>query len=1097
MDDLEAGISEDLASILDNGKMMEGQTNKRLREFFKKLLQTDAQIRKLKQTTNNNNYQIDNIKTGRYKRALKKLINKHIDNAKANRHKVKKHTKKSTCGEIYKNDKKRYATTASALELPSYVIESKEVVIRHDPDKKRNFPKCSHVKNEKTHEKDLKNPFYKHSQMIDDMLDPYTTFDATTDNFDIIFDNNIDEHLETTNKTYDTDKDDESLIESITKMSPKPKVGEKSNEHENSLKKYEKSNEHVNIVKSNDKSSGHESSIHNHANNNNYHKSIQSHSDKNSETSFIAAKDYDKRMREKAQFKRFNDKNDGPTHQHLAHYFTTIRTTLGNDVKKSDIDDDLYFTIPSLINPMNKAVFKPNLVRNLHTGQRKLLQDDEEDEEHEELGYEDLNEVLTDDKEGHDDMDRHGEKKKRHDEGHFIISGEFNQDKHNPPIAYNQNWKGPMPLYPDELNAIIKQADLQNLDMQVPVNTKDIKEKRNIGEKEISDTQYVEDYADNKYKKIIRMAQAYSDYGVLSNKKENINKSSRRAKSHYLSRLFSMQNIFGNPGKGSTRASEINFGFNVRPGSTSNNKDFLDAFKKHLKFCGTSHGTSTALNPMEQPINPMNFELEKLLMPSYNLLDTSLDASTTIPTSCLILSIKKSSRTPKSIYVTNGDTDGIKKAKLQSVHEVFNIGDLNMADETRDIIDKSSVLNQNEIKERTHGNCPFNAAYNNIANKRPNSLTLRKCLRSLKSIDLINDTISSTFNKTSKLELTARDITIKNDTDKLNDTVDETNSLNLTKSHIINIANNKSNNGINGIQGFMKIMSNWFYTVAKLSGEIKNEVIKESKRNNNTLFNQTAPKPKGKITEENINFMYPSYGVEMVDNIGHRSRMLMSLDDNSAVKDEREMEKSISKTDHDSKKTFSAEIDDIVPVALALATNDTEKPNAKSKTEDNATRTVAKRSLRENLVFWNDLYDNNEYGVKVDYTDDIRDPRGKQTRNILNKSKTWLQGKISNVTHKLKGKWKQNTIQKKTTCATDNLLGKTFNDTLGPSEVVIKERYARDSDRTLRRNTKKNFAALNANMKKVCQEAAKAIQNTKNIEAKIRKKNITLFRPYF
>lgn len=61
---------------------------------------------------------------------------------------------------------------------------------------------------------------------------------------------------------------------------------------------------------------------------------------------------------------------------------------------------------------MDKAILKQKLPRKPYIGQRSLLQVDEENGDQEELGYEDLKEVLADDKESHDDMDRH-ERNKR------------------------------------------------------------------------------------------------------------------------------------------------------------------------------------------------------------------------------------------------------------------------------------------------------------------------------------------------------------------------------------------------------------------------------------------------------------------------------------------------------------------------------------------------------------------------------------------------------------------------------------------------------------------------------------------------------------
>lgn len=61
---------------------------------------------------------------------------------------------------------------------------------------------------------------------------------------------------------------------------------------------------------------------------------------------------------------------------------------------------------------MDKANLKQKLPRKPYIGQRSLLQVDEENADQEELGYEDLKEVLADDKEDHDDMDGHGRNKR-------------------------------------------------------------------------------------------------------------------------------------------------------------------------------------------------------------------------------------------------------------------------------------------------------------------------------------------------------------------------------------------------------------------------------------------------------------------------------------------------------------------------------------------------------------------------------------------------------------------------------------------------------------------------------------------------------------
>lgn len=69
-----------------------------------------------------------------------------------------------------------------------------------------------------------------------------------------------------------------------------------------------------------------------------------------------------------------------------------------------------------------------------------------------------------------------------------------------------------------------------------------------VDERDLSDTQYIQDYSDNNYNKMARMAQAYSDYGVLYNKKENLNENDRGIKSPYImakfNKFFSKHKLF-------------------------------------------------------------------------------------------------------------------------------------------------------------------------------------------------------------------------------------------------------------------------------------------------------------------------------------------------------------------------------------------------------------------------------------------------------------------------------------------------------------------------------------------------------------------------
>ncbi|CAH2056521.1 unnamed protein product, partial [Iphiclides podalirius] len=148
-----------------------------------------------------------------------------------------------------------------------------------------------------------------------------------------------------------------------------------------------------------------------------------------------------------------------------------------------------------------------------HFKKRKLLQLNEENDET--LGYEDFKEVLADDTDSHDETDKQVERDKRSENSDRKNARESN--KYNNPPVYNPNWKGSMQLYPDELNLITKPAAAQNSKVELPASIKAMAP-QDVNVK-VTDTEYVEDYLNNKYAKL---AQAYSDYGVLAEKKEYV-----------------------------------------------------------------------------------------------------------------------------------------------------------------------------------------------------------------------------------------------------------------------------------------------------------------------------------------------------------------------------------------------------------------------------------------------------------------------------------------------------------------------------------------------------------------------------------------------
>lgn len=140
----------------------------------------------------------------------------------------------------------------------------------------------------------------------------------------------------------------------------------------------------------------------------------------------------------------------------------------------------------------------------------------------------------------------------------------------NPASILNPNWKGPMPLYPDELSSMIKQEPIivnrvetplhrynsetvneptsnkvESIErrkcasesdeklvngVETPVNNGDSLLKSDEFETDLNDMEYIEDYFRNKYDRLVGLAQAYSDYGVLVDKKTNDEKAVDKAK---------------------------------------------------------------------------------------------------------------------------------------------------------------------------------------------------------------------------------------------------------------------------------------------------------------------------------------------------------------------------------------------------------------------------------------------------------------------------------------------------------------------------------------------------------------------------------------
>ncbi|CAG9573807.1 unnamed protein product [Danaus chrysippus] len=807
-------ITDDLASILDTQKM-DSQTSMRLRDFFQKLVETDAQIKKLKQDVNNY-YKTDNLKSfsDRIKRSLKNRLKYRI--------RAKNKNNKTIHKRNLMDDKNNVLNNGSAIT--GFIIEEEKVLVQYDPGRKRNFPKCSHSHESKSHEKKLKHPYYKHSQRVDEMLN-YAAPTITSTLF----------------------KDSAETV---------------------STDSYNIFDDKISDVKLG---------------------ALETKANKNS------AKD-----------KEFD---------------VIILTTspLVEEVNAANIMSTSYTSSETEVNdPVKDRI-----------GYRKLMQVGEEDDE--EFNYEDVKEVLTDNNQEDDDFDRQTGKRKRESGQRYKLF---------PSEILNPNWKGPMPFYPDEINTMIKHAAIQNLNIQSPMNTKYPKPEREKFKKDVSDTEYIEEYAYDKNKNMANMAQAYSDYGVVYNRKaedvkDRISKPENRFKQSMDKRFFKY-NIFDKEGL------KVEF----KPGTAKVETDKLVTdLKKHIKFVKQS---TTKDHPSPQPA--YNSELQNVLSHQNNY----------------------------------------------------------------------PLYNKDTMKSKEY------------------ERSIRKVFRTLKSIN------------------------------------DETNVDNVDNSDVpAKFGEPMANNTgvIDDVFGFFALMSDWFRKLSVLSGEEQGvpEFI------NGSLFNITNGKKDNTKLKNNSDILYPIYDSDMVDNIGHRSRVLMSIKDNNTD----DMQE--AKYKEDMKRNKISESDNIVPIALVLATNLTNTSESKETRDRKNSTSIVKRSIDDSkLVFWNELYDNDEYGIKSDYLDHVREKHLAKNKNVFQKTRDWIKQKFRNKTRNARGKTNKKT---KTTVKTKTAQKSPTLTNTQEMDDKPKARYIRntneDSD-----NMKKVFEKLTANMKTVCQEAARAIEDTKNIEVR-------------
>ncbi|KAL0859307.1 hypothetical protein ABMA27_011109 [Loxostege sticticalis] len=854
----------ELSSVLDAEKLNDGLSSERLRNFYKKLIQTDAQIRSLKKSVNEytqTNYDEAKFKyPDRSKRSLRLRAPKSLL-----RYDIKKEAKtpiltENNLAEIrqfnlfypplsavnYTNKKnKKCKRFLNGTEVPTgFVIEKKQILVQYKPHDNRKVPKCSHApKDSKSHEKQLKHPFYKNTQRLDELLDQFLDKhlpEIMEDPFgvDVLFKQNKDVKTQKTNVKIENEK--------VTKngffVTKKPVAGKVKNKEKN---------------------------------------------DKHQSTDKLFKFDHN----------RFVSK------------------------------------------PMNILGRTPSLLERVpHI--RKLLQVDEEDEEG--LGYEDFKEVLADDTEAHDETDKSQDRKKRMDddrEQDFKIPN--NPYKYNPPGVHNPNWKGPMPLYPDELSSMIKQAAIENVEnfnkIHIPSNDKDSSETDSL-ETYLNDMEYIENYSDNKFQKLAKMAQAYSDYGVLEGKKE------------------SSSNEKVMDGKNAERRVKLS----INKGNTIQKQQ-----QQQQQAMDKMETTTKKPDPNEYPDSSIVFTFAKNGRRSLKSVEDDPDKT-----------IENKDRTTnnESQLLTNSESGNFKENITANYTSNTNAGS---AENTQNNNIISAILNLNEPRER-NGNSSEMAA----------------------------------------------------------------------------------------LSDFFMMMSNWFSVMAGFetsseTNDPKSNIIKLITKSDTF---STTPK-------RNESIEFPMYDSDMIENIGHRSRVLMSLEENNDkstdMADVTEISTILMKVkDEDLTKDVSTSPDTLSTTETVTANASPSKLKDKEfsltkseRSKDN--KTLVKRNVPEdsNLIFWNDIYDD-EYGVKMDPIDSI---------NFMRKSGNWIQDKVKNFANNFRGKDKMNM----------NNYGTFKRRVLHPS-LIYKKYSKRDADT----EEKGGFAALTAKMKEVCKEAAKAVQQTKNVQVR-------------
>ncbi|XP_052757044.1 MATH and LRR domain-containing protein PFE0570w-like isoform X2 [Galleria mellonella] len=1015
LDDSSNKFYSDLSTMLDNGKVNDGGSNERLIDFYKKLIETDVKIKNLKNglfndyTSMNNDlkYNID-----RSKRSLKngnrsslfifKVKKGNKNNNKTNDISLNLTTKDNN------SKKKRHKRCNNMTDKPKGIfIEKKKIMVHYKPNAPlRKVPKCSHVpKDGKSHETQMKHPFYKNTEHFEELLDRF-------------LDNNLPEVMAEPIKTDELFKTKNGKQEQVSTIQRK-------------------------VIKNKD------IKISNNAAGN-----------------FLSTKsDFEKDFLD-------NIKDDK-------------QTTLSIDLLYNVALD-----MSTVMNPSYDKASKPIKVRQTYPNMRKLMQANDEDEES--MSYEDFKEVLADDLESHDESDRRADRKKSREDIKFgETKPPYGPIKNNPPGVRNPNWKGSLPLYPHELNSMIKQAVIENINnankAEVPVNTKDISAEKENSESDFNDVEYIEDYLDNKYEKLVKMAQAYSDYGVLDDKKDsrkdiNQDKSiENRVKLSIDKAKYFKDKLFERLKKGTESEGIV---FELKP--TSNSRDdviefgFVKKLQKHLNIPKSPQ----SLAPHRSSFSPLNSDFVFFSSVSPKKVHIGDDIRTTKK----FMPDKSNNEQSASIDKEKSILKSYNNFDYYNNNGRFIKRSLKSIETDNEYADDNYYTSEEDMKVNR---------YKNLTDRNPGATVYRK--RSLKfTLDKNNtylDTIKSIADNQKVTETNSErnifPVNIKKlDNKHVNETIIPVNkNTSIEMDNTKNVNSNQYNNTTDfRFNDFFNLISNWFSTLASYS-------MDDNHSNNTKNLVTVMPNITNAFIHSNTNIVDPVYDSDIVDNIGHRSRVLMSV--NSEFRNVCKIEKNKDDTQPatsviESEKPVTVHTPNVTAIldnAKSGATisevngERTEAVTHGSKANENDTaKSVVKRSvpIDSNLIFWNDMYDD-EYGIKVDPLESkITDKRTNEGNDFMKRSRQWLQRKVKSIADYYLNTSEHNEKNNKTKHQKNN---KNRNVVYTrESRQIIKKRNIMNSNYDA--NKPDNFAELTIKMKEICKEAARAVHQTKNLKAR-------------